>query len=271
MSATDTPDPRLVERQNRTLRKKIVRVERKLETLETLQQQNGNLMRVLMSELDAERAKSERLLLNILPESIAQRLKAEPGVIADQFESVSVLFADIVGFTPLSEALSAYEMVEWLNEVYSAIDALVQDFGVEKIRTIGDGYMVAAGVPFPRPDHAVALTNLALAMREHFSTVPPVKGRHVTFRIGISSGPVVGGVIGTHKFQYDIWGDTVNTAARMESHGLPGRVHISGHTYELIEDEFICESRGLIEVKGKGDMETWFVEQARTPTQQSTI
>jgi adenylate cyclase len=267
MNEPDSPDPAVVERQNRTLRKKLARVERKLETLETLQQQNANLMRVLMSELDAERAESERLLLNILPEPIAQRLKTRPGVIADRFESVSVLFSDIVGFTPLSEMLSAREMVEWLNEVYSAVDALVQDHGVEKIRTIGDGYMVAAGVPFPRLDHATALTNLALAMRAHFSTVPQVNGHRVNFRIGISSGPVVGGVIGTHKFQYDIWGDTVNTAARMESHGVPGRIHISAQTYELVEDEFICEPRGLIEVKGKGEMETWFVEQTRGQNQ----
>jgi guanylate cyclase len=137
----------------------------------------------------------------------------------------------------------------------------VRDHDVEKIRTIGDGYMAAAGVPFPRNDHAAALTYLALDMKAHFETLPAVSGSRVDFRIGINSGPVVGGVIGTHKFQYDIWGDTVNTAARMESHGVAGRIHISQATYELIKQEFTCEPRGNIEVKGKGQMHTWFVEQ----------
>ena len=260
MSNVETPEPAPLERQNRTLKKKLDRAERKLETLEILQQQNANLMHVLMAELDEERSESERLLLNILPAAIAQRLKTEPGIIADRFDSVSVLFSDIVGFTPLSEALSAEQMVEWLNEVYSVFDTLVQHHDVEKIRTIGDGYMVAAGVPFPRDDHASALARLALDMRAHFASLPPVSGHRVSFRIGISSGPVVGGVIGTHKFQYDIWGDTVNTAARMESHGVPGRIHISPITHELIRQEFVCEPRGTIEVKGKGDMNTWFVE-----------
>jgi adenylate cyclase len=260
MSDVEVPDPTLLERQNRTLQKKLARTEGKLETLEILQQQNANLMGVLMAELDEERSESERLLLNILPGAIAQRLKTEPGIIADRFDSVSVLFSDIVGFTPLSETLSARQMVEWLNEVYSVFDTLVQDHDVEKIRTIGDGYMVVAGVPFPRDDHAAALARLALDMKAHFATLPPVSGQRVNFRIGINSGPVVGGVIGTHKFQYDIWGDTVNTASRMESHGVPGRIHISTTTYELINQEFICKPRGTIDVKGKGEMETWFVE-----------
>ena len=262
MSEVEARDPEQVERQNRALQRKLTRTEGKLETLEILQQQNANLMRSLMTELGEERAESERLLLNILPAAVAQRLKAEPGIIADRFDAVSVLFLDIVGFTPLSETLSAQQLVAWLNEVYSVFDALVQDHDVEKIRTIGDGYMVAAGVPFPKDDHAAAITRLALYMKDHFATLPPVSGNRVNFRIGISSGPVVGGVIGTHKFQYDIWGDTVNTAARMESHGVPGRIHISTPTYELIKQEFVCESRGMIDVKGKGEMETWFVERA---------
>ncbi len=259
MNEPEAPDPVFLERQNRTLQKKLARAEHRLEALEILQEQNSTLSRVLMAELDEERAESERLLLNILPEPIASRLRREPGIIADHFESVSVLFSDIVGFTPLSETMSAEEMVAWLNEVYSLVDALVQSHDVEKIRTIGDGYMVAAGVPFPRDDHAVAITRLALDMRSHFERLAPVHGNHVSFRIGISSGPVVGGVIGTHKFQYDIWGDTVNTASRMESHGVPGRIHISPTTHELIREEFVCESRGAIEIKGKGEMETWFV------------
>ena len=264
MSEVEASEPSPHERQNRTLERKLARAERKLETLEILQEQNANLMQALMAELGEERAESERLLLNILPEAIAQRLKTEPGIIADRFDSVSVLFSDIVGFTPLSEILSPRQMVEWLNEVYSVFDALVQAHNVEKIRTIGDGYMVAAGVPFPRDDHAAAITRLALDMKAHFATLPPVDGHRVDFRIGISSGPVVGGVIGTHKFQYDIWGDTVNTAARMESHGVPGRIHISSDTQEMIHEEFVCERRGTIEVKGKGQMETWFVLEPST-------
>ena len=254
-------------KENRTLKKKLARTERMIQSLEMLQDQKSNLLGALMKDLDSEKAESERLLLNILPESIAKRLKTEPGVIADRFESVSVLFSDIVGFTPLSETLTPEQMVEWLNDVYSAVDALVLHHDVEKIRTIGDGYMVAAGVPYARDDHAVAITRLALDMKSHFDTLPPVHGHRVNFRIGISSGPVVGGVIGTHKFQYDIWGDTVNTAARMESHGLPGRIHISTDTYELLEGGFVCEARGPIDVKGKGEMETWFVKEEVTGTE----
>ncbi len=259
MTDDGSSTPSDIERENRTLRKKLERSENKMRILETLQEQNANLLRALMGDLDAERAESERLLLNILPEPVAQRLKTEPGVIADRYESASVLFADIVGFTPLSETLSAEEMVEWLNEVYSAFDAFVQDRAVEKIRTIGDGYMVAAGVPFPRDDHAAALTRLALDIKVYFEALPPVHGHTADFRIGINSGPVVAGVIGTHKFQYDLWGDAVNTAARMESHGVPGRIQITAATHELIKDQFSCEPRGPIEVKGKEAMETWFV------------
>jgi class 3 adenylate cyclase len=267
VTIADPPDASLLERQNRTLLKKLARVEGRVETLEGLQEANASLMRGLLAELNDEKAESERLLLNILPEPIAERLKRQPGVIADHFDSVSVLFSDIVGFTPLSETMSAEEMVEWLNEVYSAVDVLVQAHGVEKIRTIGDGYMVASGVPYPRDDHASALTSLALDMKVHFDALRPIHGHHVNFRIGISSGPVVGGVIGTYKFQYDIWGDTVNTAARMESHGVPGRIHVSQATHELIKTDFVCEHRGVIEVKGKGQMDTWFVEEPAPATE----
>ena len=260
MTTSDGVDLEALQRANRTLEKKLARAEGRITTLEQFRESSDKLMRGLMAELNVEKAESERLLLNILPETIAQRLKTDPGVIADRFESVSVLFSDIVGFTPLSEELAANEVVEWLNAVYSEVDGLVQEHGVEKIRTIGDGYMAAAGVPHVREDHAVALTRLAIDMKTHFASVPPVHGHNVEFRIGISSGPVVGGVIGTHKFQYDIWGDTVNTAARMESHGVPGRIHISAATRELIKDDFVTEARGAIDVKGKGLMETWFVE-----------
>ena len=210
-------------------------------------------------EIQRKSEENERLLLNILPAPVAQRLKRESGVIAEHFEHVSVLFADIVGFAKLSQELTANEMVEWLNEVYSAFDAFVVSRGVEKIRTIGDNYMVASGVPFAREDHAVAITDLALDMIGFIETMRPVGDHTLSFRVGINSGSAVGGVIGTHKFQYDIWGDSVNTAARMESHGQPGRIHVSHETYLLIKDAFECEPRGGIAVKSKGLMETWFV------------
>lgn len=256
---TKQPPETDAEKEIRTLKKRLERSELKTQRLEMLQDQNAHLMRALMADLDAERAKSEDLLLNILPEPIAVRLKAGNEVIADRYDSVSVLFSDIVGFTPLSETMTPEEMVEWLNNVYSAVDAMVSERGIEKIRTIGDGYMCAAGVPFERKDHAIILTDLALAMNEYFENLLPVHGHKAAFRIGINSGPVVGGVIGTLKFQYDIWGDTVNTAARMESHGVPGRIHISDPTHTLIENVYSCEPRGAIDVKGKGTMETWFV------------
>ena len=184
-------------------------------------------------------------------------------MIADRFEAASVLFADMVGFTRLTEALPADEMVGWLNELYSRFDAHVQARGVEKIRTIGDNYMVASGVPFPREDHAVVLTDFALDLRDAVDAMPPIDGEKVGFRIGINSGPMVGGVIGTHKFQYDIWGDVVNTAARMESHGEVGRIQVTAATHALIAEHFACERRGPIAIKGKGEMETWFVDGRR--------
>ena len=209
--------------------------------------------------LRAERQKSEDLLLNVLPEEIATRLKAGQRTIADHFDSVSVLFADLVGFTPLSTLLSPGEMVELLNDIFLHFDGLAEKYGVEKIRTIGDSYMVAAGVPRARADHAQALAAMALEMCHYIQSRPPYAGHTIDFRIGINSGPVVAGVIGRKKFQYDLWGDTVNTASRMESHGTGGKIQISRESYELIKDEYLCERRGLVLVKGKGEMETWYL------------
>jgi adenylate cyclase len=207
--------------------------------------------------LGAERARSERLLLNVLPGPIADRLKQEEPVIADRFDAVSVLFADIVGFTPLSAGMSADELVAMLDGLFARLDEMTQQRGLEKIRTIGDAYMVAAGVPGPRPDHAPALVDLGLAMVE--AAADGSSGHPLQLRVGISSGPAVAGVIGRTKFQYDIWGDTVNTASRMESHGVPGRIHVSQATRLLIEDHYLCEARGIIDVKGKGPMATYLV------------
>jgi adenylate cyclase len=209
--------------------------------------------------LRREQEKSDGLLLNVLPEKIASVLKDEFRTIAEQFEAVSVLFADVVGFTPLSAKLAPIEMVNTLNEAFSYFDTLVAKYGLEKIRTVGDNYMVASGAPTPRPDHAPALVRMALEMTEFVSSGPVP----LTFRIGINSGPVVAGVIGTTKFHYDLWGDSVNTASRMESHGVPGSIQITKATLDLLDDGFICRPRGTIEVKGKGGMETWLVEGLR--------
>jgi len=209
--------------------------------------------------LRVEQQKSESLLLNVLPEEIAMQLKAGRQTIADQFDAVSVLFADLVGFTPLSTLLSPTQVVELLNDIFLNFDALAEQYNVEKIRTIGDSYMVAAGVPCIRGDHAQALARMALDMSRHMQSRPPYAGHTIDFRIGINSGPAVAGVIGRKKFQYDLWGDTVNTASRMESHGTGGRIQITRDTYELIKEEFICERRGMVMVKGKGEMETWYL------------
>jgi adenylate cyclase len=203
--------------------------------------------------------KSESLLLNILPKEIAAILKNESRTIADHYDEASVLFADMVGFTPLSAQLPPVEMVELLNEVFSFFDSLLDKHGVEKIRTIGDSYMVASGVPRGRTDHAQALAHMALEMRDYISTHIFRNGHRLSFRIGINSGSMIAGVIGRRKFVYDVWGDAVNVASRMESHGLGGAVQITRATYELIKDEFLCEPRGVIQIKGKGEMEVWHV------------
>jgi guanylate cyclase len=202
--------------------------------------------------------KSEALLLNILPKEIVAILKNKPRTIADHFEGTSILFADVVNFTPLSTTMTPIELVELLNEVFSHFDSLVDKYGLEKIKTIGDCYMVAAGIPRPRADHAQQLTAMALEMRDYVS-LHEFHGHKLTFRIGLNSGPVVAGVIGRKKFIYDLWGDAVNTASRMESHGQAGIIQITRATYELVKDDFVCEPRGTVNVKGKGEMEVWFV------------
>lgn len=212
-----------------------------------------------MALLAAEQERSESLLLNVLPKEIAPRLKAGESPIADAYPEATVLFADIVGFTGLSERLDADEMVAVLNEVFCRFDLLAEKHGVEKIRTMGDNYMCVAGVPRPRPDHAQAVARLALDMRSFLSELHGRGDGRIEMRIGINSGPCVGGVIGLRKFVFDIWGDPVNTASRMESHGAAGRIQIAEPTYLLLRNEFDCEPRGTIDVKGKGPMATWFL------------
>ena len=219
--------------------------------------------REALAALQVEQAKAENLLLNILPRSIADRLKAESQPIADQIGSASILFADVVDFTPWSERLPPAEVVGYLDHIFSHFDELAERHGLEKIKTIGDCYMVAAGVPTPRPDHAPALALMALDMLEAMSSEDEVGHLGLELRVGINSGPVVAGVIGRKRFLYDLWGDAVNTASRMESHGTPGRIQITRATYELLGDEFECEPRGTIAVKGKGEVEVWYLLRAR--------
>jgi guanylate cyclase len=204
--------------------------------------------------------KAETLLLNILPKEIARILKYENRTIADHYEEASILFADMVDFTPMSAEMTPVAMVELLNEIFTHFDGLVEKYDLEKIKTVGDCYMVAAGVPRPRTDHAQALARLALEMREFIRGNNFSASRPVDFRIGINSGPVLAGVIGRKKFIYDLWGDAVNIASRMESHGYRGAIQITRATYEIIQSEFVCEPHGTVEVKGKGEMEVWHVK-----------
>jgi guanylate cyclase len=217
--------------------------------------------------LRSEQARAESLLLNILPRSIAEKLKAQPQTIADQFTAASILFADVVDFTPRSEHLSPAEVVGLLDNLFSHFDTLAERYGLEKIKTIGDCYMVAAGVPSPRPDHARALALMALDMVSAMRSTDAMGDLGMELRVGINSGPVVAGVIGRKRFLYDLWGDAVNTASRMESHGTPGRIQITRATFELLDDEFRCEPRGTVPIKGKGDMETWYLLGRRQETQ----
>jgi adenylate cyclase len=207
---------------------------------------------------EAAQARVEALLLNVLPAEVAQRLQSDPNSIADAFDEVSILFADVVDFTPLASRLDAREVVGLLDRLFTSFDELVDRYDVEKIKTIGDCYMVAAGVPRQRPDHAHALARLALEMRECAKSFLPDGDDHaLQMRIGISSGPVVAGVIGRRRFLYDLWGDTVNMASRMEEHGTPDEIQITRSTWELLDDDFVTESIGLVDVKGKGKTETW--------------
>jgi class 3 adenylate cyclase len=210
-------------------------------------------------ELAVEQARSQTLLLNVLPRRIAEQLLRREGSIAERFDSTTVLFADIVNFTQLSERTPATEVVQMLDQVFSRFDALADQHGLEKIKTIGDAYMVVGGVPEARADHATAVAKMSLDMLRVLRELEGPAFASLSLRIGIHSGPVVAGVIGKRKFAFDLWGDTVNTASRMESHGLPDRVHVSEATFKLLEGQFAFEARGPMPIKGKGVLSTWFL------------
>ena len=227
--------------------------------LRTYIQQRDRATRLLLLEQE----KSERLLLNVLPASIAEILKEEERTIADRFEAVTVLFADVVGSTPLSEELDPVEIVDLLNDIFNYFDTVVLKYDLEKVRTMGDSYMVVSGAPLPRPDHAQTLARAALEMREFHKHVQTAHADRLNFRFGMNCGPVIAGIIGRTKFHYDVWGDTVNVASRMESHGEPGKIQITQRLYDMLQDDFLCQPRGTIDIKGKGPMPTYFLLSAK--------
>src|SRR4051794_12162833 len=217
-----------------------------------------------LAALRVEQDKAETLLLNVLPRSIADRLRDEPQTIADSFDQATILFADVVDFTPFAQTLSAAEVVGTLDRLFSRFDELADRYGLEKIKTIGDCYMAAAGVPTARRDHARAIARMALDMLSVMRGEDALGKLGLELRVGINSGPVVAGVIGRKRFLYDMWGDAVNVASRMETHGTPGRIQVTAATHELLKGDFEFEHRGPVEVKGKGAMDTWYLIGERT-------
>ena len=212
-----------------------------------------------LQEIQTEREKSERLLLNILPPPIAERLKEGQVVIADSYADVTVLFADIVDFTTLSAEMLPVTLVVLLNDIFSAFDQLARHYGLEKIKTIGDNYLIVGGLPTPRPDHPEAIAEMALGMQREMGHIHTDHGELVQVRVGMHIGPVVAGVIGRQKFSYDLWGATVNIASRMQSQGVPGRIQVTDTVYQRLRDKYKFEERGIIPVKHIGDMRTYFL------------
>lgn len=216
-------------------------------------------LEIYLHQIQAEQLKSEKLLLNVLPKAIAQRLKDGEEAIADNFAEVTVLFADLVGFTSLSSAVAPAELVKLLNEIFSAFDALAARHGLEKIKTIGDAYMAVSGLPAAREDHAEAAARMALDIQTELEQFNRDYRTNLRMRIGLHSGPVIAGIIGRNKFAYDLWGDTVNIASRMESHGIAGTVQVSERTYLALADRFELSRRGELDVKGRGTMVTYLL------------
>lgn len=214
----------------------------------------------MLEEIRAAKQRNDALLLSILPQAVVERINSGASMVADQISEATILFADIVDFTPFSSSLSATDVVGFLNRVFSMFDKLTERFGAEKIKTIGDAYMVAVGIPQPRKDHAAAAARMALSMLEALDEIRTSARAPIRLRIGLHSGPAIAGVIGERKFAYDIWGTTVNIASRMESHGLPDRVHVSRAFAQKLGDGFLLTPRGAIEVKGAGMMETYFLD-----------
>ena len=228
----------------------------------------GSAINGMLGEIQTERGKSDDLLLNVLPQSIADRLKQGESTIAENYPEVSVLFADVCDFTMLSQQIAPSDLVELLNKLFSRFDRLSEQYQVEKIKAIGDAYMAVGGLPEPKEDHAEAIADMALSMQEEIQRFNPENNTSLRIRVGINSGPVVAGVIGEKKFIYDLWGDTVNTASRMESNGIEGDIQVTEDTYHRLKDKFLLEERGVIDVKGKGQMLTYFLKSRVVPADQ---
>jgi adenylate cyclase len=253
-------EARALEKENRRLARDLSRMERNMKRLEELQEVHDRVQRALQADLDAARARARELLLNILPAGVVARLDAGETAIADHHEAVSIVFSDLVGFTAVAGTLASDELVAALNLLFSEFDALAQRIAIEKIKTIGDSYMAVAGLGDGAADHAVRAAEFGIGMIEALDRLRPHMPAALEIRVGIHTGPVVAGVIGTHKFAYDVWGDTVNVASRMESTGIPGRVQVSEATARLLEGKFPLVPRGETAVKGKGTMSTYLVD-----------
>ncbi|MDJ0753368.1 MAG: adenylate/guanylate cyclase domain-containing protein [Ardenticatenaceae bacterium] len=215
--------------------------------------------KIYLKQLEIERLRSEQLLQNILPYAVAERLKMGEETIADSFENVTVLFADIVNFTQLAHGMPPIELVTLLNDIFSRFDQLAEELGVEKVKTIGDGYMAVGGAPIHSPNHARSIAQLALAIQQAIGNFTSPNGTRFSMRIGINSGPVIAGVIGRYKFSYDFWGDTVNIAKRLEEQGLEGQIHVTEETYALLKDNYQFAAREPMWIKGRGQMQTYFL------------
>ena len=252
----DDPAQRLraVEKEHRVLTRKLARMQDNVRQMEELQDSTSKLLSGLMRELEEEKARSQALLLNILPQDIVDRLEAGERVIADRHPDVSVLFSDLVGFTETSSKLEPQVLVTELNALFTEFDLLCERTGVEKIKTIGDAYLAVGGLPGGRTDHVAAVAELALAMLD------VVRDTTWRIRIGLHTGPAVAGVIGTRKFVYDVWGDTVNVASRLESTSEPNRIHVSDAVARALGEAFRLDARGNVELKGKGDVATFFLD-----------
>ena len=254
-----------LEKENRRLTRRLQRLEANVQRLEEFQDSNSMLSSRLLTELEEERAMSDRLLLNVLPQRIIDRLEAGETMIADRHEAISVLFSDVVGFTEIAARLSPATLIDELNQLFSAFDAICERTGVEKIKTVGDAYLVIGGLD-GATDHAAAIAETALLMIEQVEARPKgASGADWRIRIGLHGGPAVAGVIGTTKFAYDVWGDSVNVAARLEAASEPNRIHVSGTLASELEDRYDLSPRSSVELKGKGLVETCFLLGRRDP------
>ncbi len=250
-------DPVALERENRALVRRLRRMEENVRHLEEFQDSNSRLLSQVLDDLENERARSRRLLLNVLPQRIVDRLDGGETHIADRHDDVTVLFSDFVDFTRMAGELGTSSLIEQLNLLFSGFDAICDDTGIEKIKTIGDAYLAVGGLPGSALDHREAVAEAALRMQELVGERAEEAGWRI--RIGIHCGPVSAGIIGTTKFAYDIWGDTVNIASRLEAASVPGRVHISDVLASALAHRYVIEPRGQTELKGKGPVATWFL------------